>query len=129
MPGRRENTEQTEQTEQTEKPKEIPSVPSFPFVPYSLIPFIIPIPRLRVELPKNKSRHFLPYIFLFGMTRLFATKSDYGVDFRRPPRRDVTCQQRHYGQQRGHANVRQRVGRRDIEEQTSQQACHRECPQ
>jgi hypothetical protein len=53
MPGRRENTEQTEVAEQTENPKEIPSIPFFPFVPYSLIPFMIDIPRLCAELPNS----------------------------------------------------------------------------
>src|SRR5262245_54127908 len=45
MPGRKENTERTEMTEF------LWGFPSFPFVPYSLIPFILPIPRLGSELP------------------------------------------------------------------------------
>src|SRR5215475_8659877 len=54
--------------------------------------------------------------------RSLMPERNHRIDLRRPPRRDVTCRERHYSQKRGYTDVRQRVARRDLEEQSSQQA-------
>ena len=57
---------------------------------------------------------------------LLVTQGDERINFRRPPRRNVTSDERHRDQQHGNSRERLPVGRADIKEQIFQQTGQRQ---
>ena len=74
----------------------------------------------------NKSRHTVQIFANRHKEReiiLITAERHKRIDLRRPPRRDVTSEQRHQRQQRGDAHKRQRIGCAHAEQQRLHQAC------